>query len=52
MSRSRWGPGRVSYQASLNIAARLAAADPTNAQWQRDLEYVRERIDRLRRSGN
>ncbi|HXP18538.1 MAG TPA: hypothetical protein VN840_02720, partial [Streptosporangiaceae bacterium] len=38
---------RAAYQASLDIAVRLAAADPANMQWQRDLAYVRKRIDDL-----
>jgi len=38
---------RDAYQASLDIAARLGAADPANAQWQRDLAYVRRRIGEL-----
>ena len=35
---------RDRHQASLDIATRLAAADPANTQWQRDLLYVRQRI--------
>ena len=38
------GAARSHYQASLDIAARLASADPANTQWQRDLLYVRQRI--------
>ena len=38
---------RTAYQVSLDIAARLAAADPANAQWQSDLAYVRQRIAEL-----
>jgi len=35
---------RGHYQAGLDIAARLAAADPANTGWQRDLEYVLQKI--------
>jgi hypothetical protein len=31
------GAARAAYQASLDIRVRLAAADPANAEWQRDL---------------
>lgn len=32
------------FHAGLTIAERLAALDSANAQWQRDLEYVRRRL--------
>ena len=35
---------RTAYQASLDIAERLAAADPANTQWQRDLSFVRQKL--------
>jgi hypothetical protein len=35
---------RTSYQAALDIAARLAAADPANTGWQHDLAFVKKRI--------
>ena len=35
---------RDHYQAALDTAARLAAVDPANARWQRDLADVRQRI--------
>jgi hypothetical protein len=35
---------RDRYQAGLGIAARLAAADPANTGWQRDLSAVRQKI--------
>ena len=40
------GPGRRPrhYQAGLDIAAQLAAADPANTRWQRDLEAVRQKM--------
>ena len=38
---------RAAYRASLDIRQRLAAADPANTEWQRDLLFVRERIDKL-----
>ena len=38
---------RAAYQASLDIAARLAATDPTNTGWQRDLQLARKRLDEL-----
>lgn len=39
--------GRDHYQAALAIAERLAAVDPANTQWQRDLSFVRQRIGNL-----
>lgn len=42
--------GRDHYQAALAIAERLAAADPANTQWQRDLSFVRQRIGNLKAS--
>ena len=30
------------------IAERLTAADPANAQWQRDLKVARQRLDELK----
>ncbi len=42
---------RAAYQAGLDIAVRLAAADPANAQWQRDLAYVERRVRELPDSG-
>lgn len=38
---------RAAYQAALDIAARLAAADPANTQWQRDLERAQQKISSL-----
>jgi hypothetical protein len=38
---------RTSYQASLDIATRLAAANPSNTQWQRDLSVAQQRISDL-----
>ena len=38
---------RTAHQARLDIAERLAAADPVNAKWQRDLERARQRISGL-----
>ena len=35
---------RAAYQASLDIAARLAAADPANAQWRQDLEIIERKV--------
>jgi tetratricopeptide (TPR) repeat protein len=37
-----------SYQASRDIADRLAKADPGNAEWQRDLSIAHERIGDVR----
>jgi hypothetical protein len=36
----------------LDIRARLAAADPANAQWRRDLAYVEHKISELPESGD
>ena len=38
---------RNAYQTSLDIRTRLAAADPANTEWQRDLETVRQKINDL-----
>jgi len=38
---------RTAYQAALDIRQRLAAADPANNQWQRDLVAIQQRIDNL-----
>ena len=38
---------RTAYQASLDIAARLTAADPANTEWQRDLQNIRVKIEEL-----
>jgi len=35
---------RDHYQAGLDIAVKLAAADPANTGWQRDLSAMRQRI--------
>ncbi len=35
------------YQADLDITTKLAAADPTNTQWQRDLSISHERLGEL-----
>jgi hypothetical protein len=35
---------RTAYQAALEIRTRLAAADPANTGWQRDLQITRQRI--------
>ena len=37
------------FQKGLDIATRLAVLDPSNAQWQGDLIFVRDRIARLGR---
>jgi hypothetical protein len=44
--RIRWPPP-APHEASLDIAERLAAADPANTQLQRDLSLVRQRIGNL-----
>ena len=41
---------RAAYLASLDIRVRLAAADPANTQWQRDLSVIRQKIDDLSNS--
>ena len=41
----------ASYEASLAIAKRLAASDPTNAGWKKDLDFVRARIAALSAEG-
>ena len=33
---------RTAYQASLDIATRLAETDPTNTEWQRDLSISQQ----------
>ena len=38
------------HQASLNIRLRLAAADPANTGWWRDLSVTRQKFDDLCRS--
>ena len=43
---------RSSYETGLDIAARLAAADPANTDWQRDLSFVRQRIADLEASAS
>jgi hypothetical protein len=35
------------YRAQLAIAERLATTDPANAQYQRDLDYIRQRVATL-----
>ena len=35
---------RAAYQDSLDIRARLAAADPANTEWQRDLERAQQKV--------
>jgi hypothetical protein len=35
---------RAAYQASLDIAVRLAAADPANTTWQRDLSVSHNKL--------
>ena len=35
---------RTAYQASQDIATRLAAADPANTQWQRDLSVSHHKL--------
>jgi hypothetical protein len=35
---------RDRYQAGLDIAARLAAADPANSEWQRDLSVSHDKL--------
>jgi hypothetical protein len=47
---ARWrdlAAARTAYQAALGIAARLAAADPANTRWQRDLAIRRQRLEGL-----
>ena len=34
----------VEYRASLAIAEKLAAQDPTNAQWKADLSEIRDTV--------
>ncbi len=38
---------RTAYQASLDIRTRLAAADPTNSEWQRDLSISHNKLGDL-----
>ena len=38
---------RTGHQAGLDIAAPLAAADPANTGWQRDLSASRQRLEYL-----
>ena len=38
---------RAAYQAGLDIAARLAAADPANTEWQRDLSISHNKLGDL-----
>ncbi len=38
---------RTAYQAGLDIATRLAAADPSNTQWQRDLSISHNKLGDL-----
>jgi predicted negative regulator of RcsB-dependent stress response len=35
---------RTAYQAALDIAARLAATDPANTEWQRDLSVSHDNL--------
>lgn len=42
---------RASYRAALAIRERLAAIDPVNVQWQRDLEHVRRKLKELPEAG-
>ena len=44
LSRANWPAALASYRASLAIRERLAAADPGNASWQRDLSASEDRI--------
>ena|SRR5450432_815209 len=41
---------RTAYQAYQDIAVRLAAADPANTGWQRDLSICRQKIEELNNS--
>ena len=41
---------RTAYQASLDIRTRLAAADPANTQWQRDLSVSHEKLGDVARA--
>ena len=41
---------RAAYQASLDIRTRLAAADPANTQWQRDLSVSHDRLGDVARA--
>lgn len=44
-------PGALeAYQAAMEIAVRLAASDPKNTDWQRDLSMQHDRIGNARRS--
>ena len=36
---------RTAYQASLDIAVRLAATDSANAKWQRDLSIAQQKME-------
>jgi hypothetical protein len=38
---------RTAYQASLDIATRLAETDPTNTEWQRDLSISHNKLSDL-----
>ena len=38
------GGARASYERSRKIAEKLAAGDPTNAEWQRDLSVSLEKL--------
>lgn len=37
----------AAYQSALDITARLAAADPTNSEWLRDLSVTQQMIENL-----
>ena len=39
-----WPPPATAYQAALDIADRLAAADPANTGWQRDLSVSHDKL--------
>ena len=45
--RATWPPPTPHYQAALAIAERLAAADPTNTEWQRDLSVSHNKLGDL-----
>ena len=44
MAAGDLGAAAEHYRAGLAIAERLAAADPTNTEWQRDLSVSRDRL--------
>ena len=51
MSAGDFAAARSAYEASLTISSRLAALDPSNAQWRNDLQWVRQKLDEIGKSG-